>query len=73
MTKFIITALSASVALGSAAFAAGDYYEGVSKDRPAAVAVDTIKTGSIGVEAQVDHQAIALNSGDYYEGANRPN
>ena len=72
MTKFIITALSASVALGSAAFAAGDYYEGVSKDRPAAVAVDTIKTGSIGFEAQADHQPVAINSGDYYEGANRP-
>ncbi len=71
MTKFIITALTASVAFGSAAFAAGDYYEGVSKDRPAVV--DTINTGSIGFEAHVNQQIASVNSGDYYEGANRPN
>ncbi len=71
MTKFIITALTASVAFGSAAFAAGDYYEGVSKDRPSVV--DTINTGSIGIEVQPHQQIAPFNSGDYYGGANRPN
>ena len=71
MTKFIITTLTASVALGSAAFAAGDYYEGASKDRPAAV--DTINTGSIAGVHQTAEQSVAINSGDYYQGANRQN
>jgi hypothetical protein len=71
MTKFIITALTASVAFGSAALAAGDYYEGASKDRP--VAVDTIYTGSIAGAHQAFEQPVAIDSGDYYEGANRPN
>ena len=71
MTKFIMTALTASVALGTTAFAAGDYYEGASKDRPAAV--DTINTGSIAGGHQTAEQSVVINSGDYYEGANRPN
>jgi len=71
MTKFIVTALTASVAFGSAAFAAGDYYEGASKERPAAV--DSIYTGSIDGARQASEQPVTINSGDYYEGANRPN
>ncbi len=71
MSKFIITAITASVAMGSAAFAAGDYYEGVSKDR--AVAVDMIATGSIGDSLSASEQPVAISTGDYYEGVSHAN
>lgn len=80
MTKFIIAALTASVALGSAAHAAGDYYQGASKDRP--LAVDRTSTGSIGSEHRFsvgnegrrdNNWSVTVNRGDYYDGANRPN
>src|SRR5690606_12127433 len=74
MTKSLTlaAALLASTAFGSAAFAAGDYYEGATKSP--VVTIDRTETGSIGarsdaarynvgaqVQAPVDH-------GDYYEG-----
>ena len=71
MSKFIITAITASIAMGSAAFAAGDYYEGVSKDRPAAV--DMLATGSIGDSLSASEQPVLASNGDYYEGVSRAN
>ncbi|KKX28818.1 hypothetical protein [Rhizobium sp. LC145] len=76
LTSTLAAALIASAAFGGAALAAGDYYEGASKDA-ATVAVDTVRTHSTAknnghlVLAQNDQANI--NRGDYYEGANRPN
>ncbi|OHV75694.1 hypothetical protein [Rhizobium sp. LCM 4573] len=76
MTKSLalVAALVASAAYGSAALAAGDYYQGADKNASQSH-VDARHTGSINsgnhsVLAQNDQ---TVNRGDYYEGANRPN
>lgn len=78
MTKFIITALAASVSLGSAVYAEGDYYPGAAKDRP--VVIDTIATGSISNDHRiilhndsVRNLPVIVDRGDYFQGASRPN
>lgn len=71
ISSAIAAALIASASLGSAAFAEGDYYQGVQKNAPtASVTVDRISTGSIGPN---DKLQADVNSGDYFDGANRPN
>ncbi|KKX28819.1 hypothetical protein [Rhizobium sp. LC145] len=70
----LVAALVASAAYGSAALAAGDYYQGADKNASQSH-VDARHTGSINsgnhsVLAQNDQ---TINRGDYYEGANRPN
>ncbi|MFB9951278.1 hypothetical protein ACFFP0_20720 [Rhizobium puerariae] len=74
ITSAIAAALLASVSLAGAALADGDYYEGVSKERP----VDHVQTGSIDQNRDVRQQKAKeipapVGSGSYYEGVNRPN
>ena len=76
MTKSLalVAALVASAAYGSAALAAGDYYQGADKNASESH-VDARHTGSVN---GVNHSVLAqndqtVNRGDYYEGANRPN
>ena len=72
LTTTIAAALVASATFGGAALAAGDYYEGVSKE--AATTIDRTQTSSVGDRGQGFAQAPAqaVDHGDYYQGANRP-
>lgn len=76
MNRTIISAIAAglvaSLALGTAARAEGDYYAGASRN--GSVAIDRIATGSISPSsATADGTVVALDSGDYYDGSQRPN
>ena len=74
LTSAFAAALIASATFGSAALAAGDYYEGVSPHAVRHSQIDRTQTNSIGERDQRLTQAPAqhVNRGDYYEGANRP-
>jgi len=82
----LAAALIASASFAGAALAGGDYYEGVSKDKPAfstqtapATNFDRMSTGSIDNGYPVrqptsrDNREFAVDHGDYYDGVNRPN
>jgi Protein of unknown function (DUF680). len=73
LTAAFAAALVASATFGGAALAAGDYYEGISKDA-AASRVDRVQTSSVGERADFARQDVRQtpDHGDYYEGANRP-
>ncbi|MGW9231164.1 hypothetical protein ACWGPT_09880 [Pseudorhizobium sp. NPDC055634] len=73
LTTTIAAALIASATFGTAALAAGDYYEGASKNAEAS-RLDRAHTGSIHDRAGTVHQDVLQtpDNGDYYTGANRP-
>ncbi|MBA4784524.1 MAG: hypothetical protein H2046_01995 [Rhizobiales bacterium] len=73
LASSIAAALIASASFGGAALAAGDYYDGASKNA-AASHIDRTQTNSIGDRDQRFTQAPdqTIDRGDYYEGANRP-
>nr|CAD6420587.1 hypothetical protein REQ54_02121 [Rhizobium sp. Q54] len=73
LTTTLAAALIASATFGGAALAAGDYYEGISKDA-ATSRIDRVQTNSVGDRAELASQDVrqAADHGDYYEGANRP-
>lgn len=90
MMKFLVSTAVGTILLLSAAtssLAAGDYYEGASKDggRSATDRIQTNSTsygyssdgrGPFGSTSRDNRQigdAVTLDSGDYYEGASRPN
>ncbi len=72
LTSTFAAALIASAAFGGAALAAGDYYDGVSKD--ASSHIDRFQTSSTGDRYQAAHGVAyqTPDQGDYYDGINRP-
>jgi hypothetical protein len=71
LASAIAAALIASASFGGAALAAGDYYDGASKNA-AASHIDRTQTNSIADQRAAQAPDQTIDHGDYYEGANRP-